>query len=177
VDIILPGLKIRQADIRGPFFFLAGPHCGEWHEQMCLAFKQRLHICTIACPARWTDDHPLMLHFRFAGLQPVVSYREWEETHLELAGITAPHGAIIFWFPPDQEDKSVRLFPAEVFRGFAAWRCRIKRDSARVIVGAAPAYSGFRQLKLNLKEALGYDFPVHETIEATMDAAIKLALA
>ncbi len=180
MDIILPGLKIRREDIRGPFFFLEGPHCSDWHQDICLAFKRRLHYCTVACPTQWTDDHPLMLHFRFAGLQATASYEEWAQTHLELAGMAAPQGAIIFWFPSDRRvypNESPRRFPGEVFRRLLAWRYRITHHSARVVVGAERSYFGFQPLRQSIGEVLGPNFPVHDSVEATAEAAIQIALA
>lgn len=181
MKIIIPKRWIPDEEIVGPLFFLAGPirGGGDWQSYMCTQLWGWQRECTVACPCRWEEPHHLGTMFVPPDAEPRFKRQlEWERYYLERAGSGDRQGCIIFWLGCES-----REFPhlgpepyAMDTRGeLGEWRWRMKTENARVVIGADPGFFGLSQIQRNFSQALGYDFPIYQTISETVHAAIALA--
>jgi hypothetical protein len=166
-----------------PLFFLAGPvrGGGDWQHQMCLLLKKRKLVedCVIVCPCRWDQGHSLAPHFGGVQENTFARQLDWERHYLELAGLRLKSGCIIFWLGCESKEAphpGPEPYGMDTRGELGEWRWRMKVENARVVIGADEDFFGLSQIQRNFSQALGYDFPIYQTLEETAKAASMIAL-
>ncbi len=166
-----------------PLFFLAGPvrGGGDWQHKMCLALgKQRwVENCIIVCPCRWDERHPLAEHFVEGPENCFGRQLDWERHYLELAGTHKNPGCIVFWLGCESVElphPGPEPYAMDTRGELGEWRWRMKTEKARVVIGAESSFLGLSQIQRNFSQALGYDFPIYDSMEKTARAAARLAI-
>ncbi len=164
-----------------PLFFLAGPirGGGDWQRPMCVALAQRAHNPLIACPCRWPDDHPLAPSFTKGQLGVFPHQLDWEAHYLQEAATADKQGCIVFWLPCESKTAphpGPEPYAMDTRGELGEWRWRMKTEGAKVVIGAEAEFPGLSQIQRNFSRALGRNFPIQPTLEATADAAIAIAL-
>ncbi len=97
---------------------------------------------------------------------------------------TQENGCIIFWLPEEsrtnpRDDGSP--YARDTYGELGEWRarCSTKQNwlvsAPRVVIGAEPGFPGLKQIKTNF-EAMIPGFPFYDSLEETINAAIKVAL-
>lgn len=180
VRILLPKTKsVIAPHPCDPLFFLAGPVRGgdDWQYQACIKIQRHLSQFYAALPCRYEETHPLM-QYRMGGNTDFFDRQlTWERYYLERA---SEEGCIIFWLPEES-----KLNPREGNEPYAMdtrgelgeWRGHRKyRPNVRLVVGAEKGFPGLSQIERNFRLALGYDFPIYPTLEATVWAAVQMAI-
>lgn len=175
--VILPKTFVELGP-SSKLFFLAGPvrGGGDWQYQCCLELAKHLSDFTVAIPTRYGTDHPLMA-YRVPGDENMFDRQlTWERYYLEFA---ANWGCILFWLP--EEDKEHPHPGPEPYgmdtRGeLGEWRGQMMYSgSYRVVIGAEAGFHGLSQIQRNFDQALKRKFTIHETLEATVAAAVHEA--
>ncbi len=195
IKLVLP--KVHIDTFGEPAFFLAGPiqGGGDWQKEAIRMLHQRRPDAFIFCPCRYKEGHELYGnsvarwmepspggHYR---LEPTYENQTlWERHGMEA---TQEEGCIIFWLPAESVSDPRRdgsPYARDTYGELGEWRARIafehlqfaraSRIPARVVIGAEPGFPGLKQIRANFKEMLP-NFVFQETLEATVDAAMKLA--
>jgi len=163
-------------------FFLAGPvrGGGDWQQEACRLIAHKAPNSIVAVPTRWEANHPLT-PYKVHGSDNVFPRQlNWERHYLEEAGLSTFAGCIIFWLPLESRTSphpGPEPYSMDTRGELAEWRMRMKFEGARVVVGAEEGFHGLSQIQRNFSLTLGYEFPIHGTLEATIDAALKIAEA
>jgi len=196
--LILPKRTVDcPADI--PLFFLAGPTTGayDWQFEAYGMLEGRFGSTgfVAALPCRYPADHPLKSKLLSGETGETARQQAWEDIYLELAGFPPdkgghPRGCIIFWIPIQREPRppSTGPYARDTRREAGRWSAFLQWDPrVRVAFGREPALMedkgfGLSQVTRNFdhayqKNRLGDSFPVHDTLEDTVDAAVLLAYA
>lgn len=176
--IILPKTHYEANFEYGPLFFLAGPVRGgaDWQANCCDEIEKYFDRFHAAVPCQYRDGKSRLLKHKVSGDTTYFDRQlTWERHYLDIA---SEKGCIIFWLPC--EDKS---FPrndedgpyAMDTRGeLGEWRGRMMHNpKLRVVIGAQKDFPGLSQIQRNFNFALGYDFPIYETLEETVAAAVE----
>lgn len=158
-----------------PLFFLAGPvrGGGDWQYRCCLELAKILPDFVAVLPTRYADNHPLMESRLGWNEGHFDRQLTWERHYLEEA---ARSGCILFWLP--EEDKEHPHPGPEPYgmdtRGeLGEWRGQMMYDGTiRLVIGAEVGFHGLSQIQRNFEQALKRKFTIHETLEATVAAAV-----
>ncbi len=189
MQILVPKRSINIPQFYGdglirPIIFFAGPvrGGGDWQVPMAHLVKEhpKLTKSIVAIPCRWDATHKMAPCF-ISGDQNVFPRQlNWERKYLKIAGLAPPPvpGCVLFWL--GEEDTASPHPGPEPYsmdtRGeVAEWRMRMAFQNARVVIGAEPGYHGLSQIQRNYSQELGYDFPIYQTKEATVNAAAEMA--
>lgn len=163
-----------------PLFFLAGPirGGGDWQAKMARIILDKVPNANIACPARWDADHPLAQYFYKPFSQADNRQLIWERHYLKQAGIepNVP-GCIIFWL--GQESKTnphpgPESYAMDTRREIGKFTAFAEMMKTRMVVGGDRTFHGLDVILFELSEAYKKPFPFYETMDETVDAAIKL---
>lgn len=188
MKILVPNRWMSVGDIANesmtrPLFFLAGPvrGGGDWQHQMCLLLEKRKHVenCVIVCPCRWGEEHPLASRFVQGPDNVFARQLNWERHYLELAGLHRKPGCIVFWLGCESKEAphpGPEPYGMDTRGELGEWRWRMKTENARVVIGADADFFGLSQIQRNFSQALGYDFPIYQTLGETAKAASMIAL-
>ena len=175
--------EIATEEVVHTLFFLAGPvrGGGDWQKAMCLALQkeQWVQSCVIVCPCRWDGQHSLAKYFVDGPERVFARQLDWERHYLEIAGTHKNPGCIVFWLGRESKlapHPGPEPYATDTRGELGEWRARMKTDNARVVIGAESAFPGLSQIQRNFSLALGYDFPIHKTVQETATAAAKRAV-
>ena len=187
INLILPKHKVPKA-IQGEqrLYFLAGPIRGaiDWHKEAALMLSKKDQGCYIVCPSRYGTDHKLYKH-SLKGV-PLTkgefpNQTMWERYYLKKASM---HGSIIFWLPLENKLKRRKRkdgpYAQDSFGELGRWSAidalkfpgKTEKYHTMMVIGAEKNFYGLKVIKKNLDADYGYPFPIHETLEATVEAAI-----
>jgi hypothetical protein len=187
MKIITPKFAYPASLINSPLFFLAGPVQGgdDWQADCAFMLLDKLGDCHVAVPRSYSADHPLMPYIvsKMDGTFP--RQLAWERNFLNLAGDPQwqKKGCILFWCPLESDmNPRPRLngpYAQDTYGEIGEWRGRMMENETlrRVALGMADGFPGRDVIHRNYCAALTTDFPVYETLEETVDAAIKIATA
>lgn len=162
----------------GPLFFLAGPIKGgdNWQVRCAENIQRLVPKVYVAVPCR-PDAVPslLAMHASTKGTR-FDRQLDWERHHLALAAKT---GCIVFWLPEESKmhpRNDGDPYARDTYGELAEWRGQMMfRDDLRVVVGAEPGFPGLDVIHRNFKQAIRRDFPIHGTLEETVQAAVAKA--
>lgn len=175
--ILLPKM-LRPIDPNyGPVLFYAGPIKGgdDWQHKAVLETKKQLGNPFYAVlPNHYEDDHPLTKLVVKGIDYETLSQLSWERRYL---GLASEIGCIIFWLPLESKVKprtDGNPYAMNTFGELGEWRGRLMRkEQAKVVIGAEKGFPGLSQIQRNFNEALNCKFPIYETLEETIKAAIE----
>lgn len=176
MKIVLPKTLCKIPN-QSKFFFLAGPvrGGGDWQKRCCDVIEKLCPNSHAILPCRYEKDHPLM-SYRVEGSEDFFDRQlTWERHYLE---ISAHRGCLIFWLPC--ESKTLPRTGSDPYamdtRGeLGEWRGRLMSNrKLRIVIGAEPEFPGLSQIQRNFDIATSSDFPIYETLEETVTAAVKM---
>lgn len=162
----------------GPFFFLAGPvrGGGDWQHRFCTLMRGYIPQFTAAIPCRYPEDHPLMQYSIYGQLGTFEHQTFWERHYLDIA---AEKGCLVFWLPLESKEHPRGAdgpYGRESYGELGEWRAHLMRNpKLRIVIGADPGFPGLKQIKLNMCRATDSHFPIYETLEETVCAALAKA--
>lgn len=180
--LILPKTLANSEATGMPLFFLAGPirGGGDWQHQACLELQKRFssEFC-VASPCRYTEQHPLW-QYRADGIETRFNRQlDWERHYLYKAALGSYQGCILFWLPCEsraQPHPGPEPYAMDTRGELGEWRGRMMQNkNIRLVIGAEEGFLGLSQIRRNFNEALECEFPIYETLEQTIDAAIRMA--
>ncbi len=102
----------------------------------------------------------------------------WERHYLGHAATRARKGCLIFWLPKESTEnpRPDGYYGRDTMGELGEWRGRLMAHPIqRVVIGGQKEFPGFDIICRNFKHALGEHFMIHQTLEATVEAAIKKA--
>lgn len=173
--LILPTNFIDVQSAR--VFFLAGPVLGggDWqHEAIKSLWKSEMGAY-IVCPVRYPETHELY-KYGLSGSNPFTRQAEWERYYLELA---SKQGCILFWLPEesklDPRPAGNGPYARDTYQELGEWRMRMKFEKARVVIGMERGFPGASVTSFNFRAVLGDTFDFENSLEDTVQAAIKMA--
>lgn len=192
IHIILPKILIEDKQLQCPIFFLAGPirGGGDWQYQMVKAMieeakNKNIPEMAIVIPCQYSTNHQLTvmsaktineLNGRTDAFDRAVT---WERHYLERAAKNGS-GCIIFYLPCESQTKprgDGKPYSMDTRGELGEWRGRMRENPTakyNVIIGAEPKFYGLSTLKRNFDDALGYDFPIYETLIDTAKRSIEI---
>ena len=191
--ILLPKTKLRETDSRGhrrrsgfPLFFLAGPILGggDWHSRMTEMLAERVGVCFIVNPSRYTPDHP-HYQYKLPGEEDAFPNQTlWERYYIEEAatGMRGSHGCLIFWLATESKESprtDGKPYAMDTRGEIGEWRGRFMhyerlRLPVRIVMGADPDFPGLRTIQRN-NDAATRCLPIHQSMEAVVEKAARLA--
>ncbi len=181
VKLILPKERYEWRSKDGPLIFLAGPirGGGDWQKEACLRLADVFDkdFC-VAVPCRWDEQHPLF-EYRVSGLSRFDYQLNWERHYLELA---ARKGCILFWLPCESKTNphpGPEPYAMDTRGELGEWRGRLMHDgfgNCGIVIGAEPGFHGLSQIKRNFSFAIGEEFEIKDTLDATVRSAVGIAL-
>lgn len=168
-----------------PWFFIGGPvrGDGDWQVRACLEFNRQLNgqdfIAVVPC--RWSSSHGLAPHF-MPGKKMEARQTSWERLLLTHAAKSGGHGCVLFYLAKQVEPRpsEIGVYARDTLGEIGEWRGRLMDEPTQhVVVGADPDFDpvGVDVMKCNFEEALESSFPIYDSIEATVAAAIDKAMA
>ncbi len=178
MKIILPKTFCPDLKFEGgrKLFFLAGPILGaeDWQTKCAKEIEKHLKDCYIAIPRRYQPDHEIM-KFKCKGQNNIFDRQlSWERHYLTLA---SSHGCIIFWLPCESKTNprtDGKPYAMDTRGELGEWRGHLSHSrSVRVVIGAEPNFPGLDQIQRNYDEALCRSFPIYQTLEETVIAALN----
>ncbi|PJC56200.1 hypothetical protein CO026_01655 [Candidatus Kaiserbacteria bacterium CG_4_9_14_0_2_um_filter_41_32] len=165
-----------------PLFFLAGPirGGGDWQHAMAWELLQRVKDVQIACPSRWTAEHPLHEYFYEPFSQAPNRQLHWERHYMEQSsGLRGGHGCLIFWLPLESKESphpGPEPYAMDTRREIGKYTAFMQTHGANLVVGGDKAFFGLSVILDELADAAGADtFEFHEDMGDLADAAIKVA--
>lgn len=161
-----------------PLFFLAGPiqGAGDWQHRMTNMLVNTIGECVIVNPSRYDNTHPTYWR-RLQG--PVIDERQtdWERYYLRQAASGAHRGCLIFWLPKQvcaREDG--KDYATDSLGEIGEWRGHMMHEpNLRVVIGAEKGFPPLDVMARNFEQALGPDFPIYDSMGATVVAAVAYA--
>lgn len=183
MKVILPKQRVDICSLDLPLFFFGGPILGadDWQYPMSRLLQEKMDDFFLATPScRYGEGHPLEeFHAEVTG-EIFERQLSWERHYLDLASRDDREGCIIFWLPCESKTnpRSDGLPYAMDTRGeLGELRGRLVYDrSLKVVIGAEKEFPGLSQIQRNFNEALNCQFPIYESMEETVDAAVKMAV-
>lgn len=163
-------------------YFLGGPIRGaaEWQAHMAALLRMMDPGCIVVVPNRWNHLHMLAPHF-IPHLAPHDFPRQaaYERYWMNFAARDMHlRGCLLFWLPVQTEVRKAEDGPyaQDTYGELGRWSVEKKYDhSLRLVVGGEEKFPGLDQIKYNLSEDVGYDFPILATMEETAGAAVLIA--
>lgn len=187
IDIIVPKIWVSTDRIwsgaqNRALLFFAGPvrGGGDWQHRGCdiVAAHERLRNSVVVTPTRWTNGHALASRFMRGPNTCFPRQLNYERHYLALAGLDPRPGCVLFWLRCESEEDphpGPEPYSMDTRGELAEWRMRMAFQNARVVIGAEPEYHGLSQIQRNYSLELGYEFPIYQTLEATVNAAAEMA--
>jgi len=183
MSVILPGASADKKDIKGPLFFLGGPEDGggNWRETCYELFKERLgdDFCA-AIPCKYPAKHPFMsLRLPSVGR---FGREPWVRFYSTEAGMFREPGCTLYYVPIEsaEQPRSDGLpYAFHTTFDLGEWLGRLQYErGARVRFGLGidRAYPGRDIIVRSFDRALTEPFKIYQTLEETVNAAIKTAL-
>ena len=173
--------------MEAPLFFLAGPirGGGDWQHSMAWELMQRCAEAHIACPSRWTEEHPLAEHFVQPFSQAENRQLVWERHYMDQAAIgdydreqTTP-GCLIFWLPLESEldpHPGPEPFAMDTRRELGKFTALYEFFGARVVLGGDRRFYGLDVILNEFADAAGTDtFPFYESMSDLVGVALAEA--
>lgn len=180
MNVILPKTLCPVHRSFGPLFFLAGPvrGGGDWQSVAALLLRSHLERFYVAIPSRYTDDHPLMSARMSGNEGAFLRQLPWERHYLQMASKV---GCIVFWLPEesktDPRPKEDGPYGRDTLGELGRWSVWKAVDPhVRLVIGAEQGFSGLDVIRRNINEDMGYEFPIHSSLEATIKAAVSEAV-
>lgn len=180
--IALPfnGLAGRD-DKLSPRFFLAGPirGGGDWQRYMCEELEKLVPDCIIFCPCRWDEKHPLAPYFIKGPDNHFERQLNWEEYHLDLAGVNYGPGCILFWLGCESEEfphPGPEPYGMDTRREIGKWGWRLAKENVRMVVGAEEGFFGLSQIERSISRDSGKPFATIRSFRETAEVAVRTAL-
>ena len=189
IQLILPKemVWIPKTSIH-PLYFLAGPVLGgdDWQKDAIEMIARKHPGSQIVCPCRWEADHPLY-QYRQIGILPekyndehthiTSSQTLWERYYMRHASL---RGCLLFWLPKESTTKPRPIdtgpYGRDSYGEQGEWRYRLSQNpSLGVVLGGDSDFSGLRVIAKNWRDLNGSDFPIYQTLEETVDAAVAKA--
>lgn len=179
MKIILPKMVVDKSKINYPLFFITGPvrGGGGWQEHFCLELGKVIPEFFAAVPCRWRSGDRLFCYHVGEFSDAFESQTEWEHFYLEQAATFSEkrNGAIIFFLPLQNKEfprVDGQPYARDTYGELGAWRrTLVFRPSIKLLVGADSDFPGLKVIRRNFKHDLGYDFPIHESMEELAKAA------
>jgi hypothetical protein len=175
-------------------YFLAGPirGAGDWQKEAIKMIAAKDKNCYIVCPCRYDENHELYKYslapkLGKKNLEKFPNQTMWERYYLELASY---YGAIVFWLPLESKTnpraKEDGPYARDTMGEIGRWSIRhsyglglkIKgRNKKRVnfIIGAEEEFPGLKVIMKNLNADHGKKFKINNTLNSTINSAIRLA--
>ncbi|MFA5853779.1 MAG: hypothetical protein WC866_01695 [Patescibacteria group bacterium] len=175
MKIILPKTRVEIDPNYGPLFYLMGPirGGGDWQRHCCRMIESRIPNFYAAVPCRWTEFHPLYKYGATGTPGAFARQLNWERYYIELAAKT---GCLLFWLPAEHhaaKHPGPEPYAMDTRGELGEWRGRMMHERGqRVVIGGEPAFHGMSQIQRNFSLALGYEFPIYPSLDATITAAI-----
>lgn len=184
MPIITPQVYVPDAHLfESRLFFLIGPvrGGGDWQATATTFILGKDPSAYVVCPCRWDATHPLASAFVASNGNPFPRQLNWEQWYIKRAALRH-HGGLsgcLLAFLPCESTTNPHPGPepyAMDTRGeIASWRVLMRVMYARMVLGAEAGFHGLSQIERNFTDELGYSFPIHATLEQTVEAAFKLA--
>jgi hypothetical protein len=174
--IVLPKTFCEIDQTYGPLFFLAGPvqGGGNWQTVCAEEIKKQLPNFYAAIPCS-DQEVPQLTPFKVNESAFPFEYQlNWERHYLDLAAAT---GCIIFWLPGESKINPRTgdgPYATDTRGELGEWRgCLRYNPNLRVVIGAEPDFYGTTTIKRNFSLATNSNFPIYDTLEETVAAAIQ----
>lgn len=175
---IEPGAKV---------FFLAGPDLGgdHWWSEAIRLLERRVTNSYVICPKEHTIGNPVFQYVprenddvsKERSMKPFRDKAEWKRYYLDMA---YARGIVILWMPA--EDKSFPRpsekgpYGIDVYGWLMDWREKSNGSGRNhIAVGGEDKFPDFPSIAASCRVKLGSDFPVYQTLQETVDAAVALA--
>jgi hypothetical protein len=177
MKIILPKQLVRLYGDEGPLFYLAGPVLGgdDWQMDACGELLRHYDHFVAAIPCRWGGAHPYKRHEVDKQFSlPFDRQTTWERHYMQEASM---NGCLIFWLPTESKANprsDGSPYARDTYGELGEWRGRLMyAEHQRVVVGADPNFLGRSQIERNFQLALRSPFTLHESLRATINAAVE----
>jgi len=184
---IIPIIPTRLA----PLIFLAGPirGGGDWQHQMAIEVLKKCPEAHIACPSRWTAEHPLAAHFVQPFSQAENRQLVWERHYMEQAaidrhysmsesGVPVP-GCLVFWLGLENEDRphpGPEPYAMDTRRELGKFTALVAMRKARVVLGGNRQFHGLDVILNEFADAANVGkFPFYEKMDLLAEAALAKA--
>ncbi|MDE2438268.1 MAG: hypothetical protein KGN01_02645 [Patescibacteria group bacterium] len=183
----MPGGMSPDRDI---LIFLAGPvrGGGDWQMQCVnlimeryLPLSSQFRYCCVAIPSHYPRDHSLRQYeVESHDLARTFQHQTlWERYYLSMA---AQMGCILFWLPCESRehprDSNDGPYARETRGELGEWRAHMAYNpKLKMVVGAEAEFPGLKQIQLNFDTQLRCSFQIHNTLEATVAAAMEHTLS
>ena len=145
--IIVPKI-IQSVDPHKPLIFLAGPirGGGDWQRYMAEILFEQCTDVQIACPCRWTAEHPLSSFF----IQPFshgnTRQLHWERHYMERAGLSEKqNGCVLFYLPLEDLHRphpGPEPYTMDTRREIGKFTAFLKLRNAHMVVGGSEDFYG-----------------------------------
>ncbi len=184
MKLLLPKTYLPPESIDTSIYFLGGPirGGGDWQQDAARYLWSRKPEAIVVNPSRYAPSHPLYSYRMHGDEKYFPRQKLWERFYLGIAGLPSKRevGCVLFWLPCQSKTNPRRdgdPYARDTYGEIGEWRMRVEFEAARVVIGAEAGFPGLDQIKCDFDDALGVDFPIHPTLEATVDAAINMAAA
>ncbi len=190
MSLLIPKLRVDEWG-SVPLLFFAGPVRGGGDWQMrayYLAYQHTGGQFCAAVPMRYArvePPHPLMSEVLTGGYDSFTRQLAWERHYLEIAGLAQERkprpGCIMFWLGLESEENphpGPEPYAMDTRRELGEWMALLRifgSDAVRLVIGANPNFHGLDVIKHVYGEAAGESAKIHDTLEATVEAAIARA--
>lgn len=183
-SVLIPKTLVHACGVSQPFFFLAGPvrGGGDWQWRCVLEIERQLgaqRSFTVAIPyhdlLNREPNHPAVKFVRRGAEGYFPRQLAWEQHYMDIA---MRQGCLLFWLQcqdmNDPRPEGSGPYGQDTYGELGGARKELKYNPAfSVVVGGEAEYHGLSQIKRNFDHDVGYDFPIHSTLEETVAAAIK----
>lgn len=159
-----------------PLYFLAGPvrGGGDWQRYMAEWIERYDSDAIIVVPTRWDDTHPLARHFGGEDTGYFERQLDFERYYIEQAALEHPRGCLLFWLGEQKAPRPAEDGPyaQDTYGELGRWSVhKHYQPHLRLVIGAEPKFPGLDVIKRNVRKDVEYEFPFHESLEATARAA------
>ncbi len=172
-----------------PLFFLAGPirGGGDWQHGMARELLSRNPDAHIACPCRWTAEHPLRDYMVTPFLQADNRQLEWERHYMEQAALNDfidvedEPGCLIFWLGLESSERphpGPEPYAMDTRREIGKFTAFTQTHGTRMVVGGNRSFYGLDVILNELADASGENpYPFYEDMVELADAAYAMAVS
>jgi hypothetical protein len=182
MKILIPKRNYEIDPAFGSLFFLAGPVRGgdDWQKKFYELLKTKLDQFYVAIPyyhVPGMQKFDLLDHAEEGSGDDFPRQLDWERFYLEKA---ATQGCVVFWLPEeskhDPRPKEEGAYATDTRGEMGRWSVHKKyHPEYKLVVGGEATFPGLSQIQRNLNADVGCDFPIYNTLEETVDAAIAAA--
>ena len=160
-----------------PIIFLAGPirNAPKWHSQAIRSLLHKNKKVFVASPSRKiAEDLMPFVETDRPTYGTFSRQRAWEQYYLYAA---AKHGCIIFWLPPEAEEKE---FPDKTYAHITMmelgeWIARKKLDkNINLVIGIDNNFPEYSTVEYEITTEIS-DVLIHASLEETIKTALSLA--